>query len=307
METKHASKKVKDAKSPTGEVASIRMTEQGFAGPYLRYINIFPDKKEWQGSVLVLARSDRAGQGPARLSLEDVDHKTESLPEVEGLLLDEVEGWQAWRFSIRLPLRRRERPIAYTATVGPVSTGRHVFWVPGEDQPLHWGYTSCNGLSADVAEDAPERLDATYLWRDVLQLHDGYPLHLIYGGGDQVYNDLVWGQPALKAWGELPARSDKLAADWSPDMEAQAVEYYCRNYIDTFSTSHIATAMACIPQVMLWDDHDIWDGWGSYREGVQASPVFQNLFKVARRFFLLFQKHTTLQLAEQEGEFLLPK
>lgn len=25
----------------------------------------------------------------------------------------------------------------------------------------------------------------------------------------------------------------------------------------------------------MWDDHDIWDGWGSYPEPIQACPVFQ--------------------------------
>lgn len=36
----------------------------------------------------------------------------------------------------------------------------------------------------DVPEDAPERQDATYLWRDLLQLHDAYPMHCLFGGGE---------------------------------------------------------------------------------------------------------------------------
>lgn len=133
------------------------------------------------------------------------------------------------------------------------------------------------------------------------------PLMHVFSTGDQVYNDLVWAQPALAAWGKLSEPSQKLKAKWTAEMEAQAVQYYCGNYIDTLSTTNIATAMACIPQVMLWDDHDIWDGWGSYRDEVQATEVFQSLFKVARRFFLLFQKHTAVELVEKEGEYLLPK
>lgn len=38
--------------------------------------------------------------------------------------------------------------------------------------------------SQDVPEDAPERQDATYLWRDLLQLHDAYPMHCLFGGGE---------------------------------------------------------------------------------------------------------------------------
>lgn len=50
-----------------------------------------------------------------------------------------------------------------------------------------------------------------------------------------------------------------------------------------------ADAMARIPTVMMWDDHDIFDGWGSYSEAMQSSPVFQTLFKHARRAFWVFQ------------------
>ena len=34
------------------------------------------------------------------------------------------------------------------------------------------GYYSCNGFSASVKEDAPERQDPTYLWRDMLQARE---------------------------------------------------------------------------------------------------------------------------------------
>ena len=42
---------------------------------------------------------------------------------------------------------------------------------------------SCNGFSASIPADAPEREDPTYLWRDLLQLHSAFPLHCLVGGG----------------------------------------------------------------------------------------------------------------------------
>lgn len=65
------------------------------------------------------------------------------------------------------------------------------------------GYTSCNGFSGSIPASAPERADATYLWRDMLQLHSAFPLHCLVGGGDQLYNDPVFKRPALRAWGEI--------------------------------------------------------------------------------------------------------
>ena len=30
-------------------------------------------------------------------------------------------------------------------------------------------------------------------------------------------------------------------------------------------------------QMQIWDDHDIWDGWGSYPDRMQNCPVFQGM------------------------------
>lgn len=36
------------------------------------------------------------------------------------------------------------------------------------------------------------------LWRDVLRVHSAKPLHVMVGGGDQLYNDDVWKTPSLQ-------------------------------------------------------------------------------------------------------------
>ena len=40
-------------------------------------------------------------------------------------------------------------------------------------------------------------------------------------------------------------------------------------------TEHVSTAMSSIPNVMMWDDHDIFDGFGSYDKELQTCPVFK--------------------------------
>ena len=55
---------------------------------------------------------------------------------------------------------------------------------------------------------------------------------------------------------------------------------------------------------MVYDDHDIFDGWGSYDEKLQTSPVFQGLFAAAERFYLLFQQHTTKKREARRPEFI---
>jgi hypothetical protein len=44
---------------------------------------------------------------------------------------------------------------------------------------------------------------------------------------------------------------------------------------------------------MTWDDHDIFDGWGSYPAYLQHSVVFQGIFQLAMRWYCVFQQHLT--------------
>lgn len=49
-------------------------------------------------------------------------------------------------------------------------------------------------------------------------------------------------------------RSGKKISDpWTEEMEQQAVAYYCTHYIDAFSQTDVSTALACIPQLNMWD------------------------------------------------------
>ncbi|PRW44508.1 plasma membrane [Chlorella sorokiniana] len=218
--------------------------------------------------------------------------------------LDSCEGWTAWRFELELSLTEWQRPVDYCIQAGGQATPTYTFWLPAVGQPMHWGYYSCNGMSDDVKPNAPERKDPTYLWRDLLQLHSAFPLHCLVGGGDQLYNDGVWQTPALKAWGANTDHDKKVEAEWTAQMQQEATHYYLTNYIDAFSAADVDVAMASIPSIMMWDDHDIWDGYGSYEPKTQGCHVFQGLFKVARRFFLLFQQHTTDAFNTQRSEFL---
>lgn len=50
--------------------------------------------------------------------------------------------------------------------------------------------------------------------------------------------------------------------------------------------------------------HQVFDGWGSYLQELQASPVFQGVFKVARKFYALFQLHTTPERAVFDNQVI---
>ncbi|KAI8466181.1 MAG: hypothetical protein J3K34DRAFT_524717 [Monoraphidium minutum] len=85
----------------------------------------------------------------------------------------------------------------------------------------------------------------------------------------------------------------------TPQTEA----YYFHHYAVHWAHPAVAGVFSSIPQIMTWDDHDLFDGWGSYPERVQTCPVFQGIYAAARRFYLLFQQHTTAALARSHGLF----
>ncbi|GAB4814045.1 hypothetical protein N2152v2_001091 [Parachlorella kessleri] len=285
-----------------------------YAGPFVRYQNVTGNHDRWLGSVLFLtkgadsqtngsnAKGVAAGASGAqpKLVLQGTDSQSSSNTPT---LLDVCEGWHFWRFELDLELSSHQRPVQYSVEWAGGSTEQFTFFLPGVGQSFHAGYYSCNGFSSDVKEDVPERKDPAYLWRDLLELHASFPMHLLIGGGDQLYSDPVWQTPTLREWADKESRHEKLQAPWTDAMEHDAVTFYLRNYINCFMAPTVRLAFASIPSAMMWDDHDIYDGAGSYEEEIQGCPVFKNLFIIAKRFYLLFQQHTTRDFNEQQREF----
>lgn len=73
--------------------------------------------------------------------------------------------------------------------------------MPAAHQPVHWGFHSCNGLS--VSTDV-KVWGVPLLWKDVLSRHRQHHLHVMVGGGDQIYNDGFWKTKPFQAWLNTP-------------------------------------------------------------------------------------------------------
>ncbi|GIL81800.1 hypothetical protein Vretifemale_10798 [Volvox reticuliferus] len=82
---------------------------------------------------------------------------------------------------------------------------------------------------------------------------------------------------------------------YTEGMKAEVDAYYFHHYCCHFSQPPIADVYALVPQVMTWDDHDIFDGWGSYAPYLQDSVVFQGVFASALRWYCVFQQHCKVE------------
>lgn len=130
------------------------------------------------------------------------------------------------------------------------------------------------------------------LWNDVLRRHADNPFHVMIGGGDQVYNDGVRVSGPLKEWTEIHNPIKRTKAPWTEQLENDCDEWYCRNYLDWYATKPFCHANSQIPQVNIWDDHDIIDGYGSYTDDLMRCAVFRGIGRVAHKYYMLFQHHT---------------
>ena len=232
------------------------------------------DERCWRLSALLVLE----GEGPPpTLELAELEQQPITAHYLAGRL-----GRTLWRYDFRLPLAATERTVDYR--IGGASWRIHL---PAQGGPLRIAFTACNGSEKEqTGRASPER---NRLWHKLDAEHARAPFHLLLHGGDQLYADSVWREvPALAAWRRLPARR-RLAAPFTPDMAEAVADYYFARYCWLWEQPELAQNLPAVPSLMMWDDHDIFDGWGSHDPEWQACPVFQGIFAAAREQFALFQ------------------
>ncbi|HYP99925.1 MAG TPA: alkaline phosphatase D family protein [Polyangiaceae bacterium] len=128
--------------------------------------------------------------------------------------------------------------------------------------PLRIGLVSCNDI--DNHKFPKEQRGA--LWRRLGTLVAQGEIDLLVHAGDQIYGD------------DMPQ-------GWAP-QEGRAAAYR-RHYAQTWSHPDVAAVLGRCPNIMMWDDHEIYDGWGS-NDG-DATPAAQARFQAANQAFREFQ------------------
>lgn len=152
-------------------------------------------------------------------------------------------------------------------------------------------YVSCNGQEDEPADLT--RNQRNQMWRRLADEHDQAAFHLMLHGGDQLYADQVLqAHPTLAAWAQSKPE-EKAKHRFTDDVRSAAERYLFDRYTRLYAQTEIAHLARQVPSIMMWDDHDIIDGWGSLPEATLDSPVGQGLFEVSRRMFLLFQMGAT--------------
>jgi len=159
--------------------------------------------------------------------------------------------------------------------------------VPEQNKPLRICYGSCFGVH--TLQDVNKVNNKNAMWKVLRRVHAEKPYHLFFLGGDQVYSDQVWEVvPELREWLNKSLKR-RVQAPFTPEMEEQVRQFYFNIYLQMWSQPQPAAILSQIPTLMMWDDHDIFDGWGSYAPVLQECAVFKGIYAQAREHFRLFQ------------------
>lgn len=208
-------------------------------------------------------------------------------------------GKSIWRFNMSFRLHPElELQVLYTVN-GDAALGD--FFLPAQSQSMNVVFFSCNGFSLGVEPDDFKG----DLWKDVLRHHNVKHYHVMLGGGDQIYNDMVTVdcEPVHK-WTQIKLPHHKHHHPFPEEEQRITEEFYMNHYIAWFGNGYwkgpkghclkpdFPKAMATIPSINIYDDHDIIDGFGSYHDSTMNSPYFSGIGKIAFKYYMLFQHQT---------------
>ena len=169
-----------------------------------------------------------------------------------------------------------------------IKNDKNSFFIPAISDSMRIMFHSCNGFSVGTDEEA---WSGPALWNDVQRVHRAAPFHVMLGGGDQIYNDGIRVNGPLREWTNIGIPKKRQRYPFPEEMRRECDKYYADNYLKWYSTEPFATANGQIPQLNLWDDHDIIDGFGSYTDEFMRCAVFRGIGGVANKYYLLFQHH----------------
>lgn len=143
------------------------------------------------------------------------------------------------------------------------------------DEQVDFLVMSCHNPETSKLDGA----DGFAVWADIPQIistESNKKVRFAILGGDQVYAD-AWQAQILSA-----------------KTHQERLKIYLDVYRAHWSNIHYRRVMCSLPAMLIWDDHDITDGWGSTEESFEPrtakfKPDWQNLFNAASEAFSTMQ------------------
>lgn len=268
-----------------------------YFGPYLRYTNMDLERGLWLGSILLITD---AATAPPTIHIHQSQDLSPNPRQLKAHPIHSHQRWIFYRYDVDLRMDDNAAAKWTYAITSHLGCTRYEFLIAGS-QETSWRFIAHSGNDFAINVSANDRLKLggpSVMWKDVLVKHQecgGF--HAQIGLGGQIYADRLWKDiPALKQWTQIHGKDNRKTAQWTAKMEEDVTHAYFHYYTSHFDQPALKEAFAQIPHVCCLDDHDIFDGYGSYPEYMQESHVFKNLGRIGIEMYLLFQHHTTHEI-----------
>jgi len=105
--------------------------------------------------------------------------------------------------------------------------------------------------------------------------------------GDQVYCDNGSENDKNNAWKKSNELLKKDSPGTDDDQHKQMLDLYRDVYFNNWEFPEVQKVMSTFPQYMIWDDHEITDGWGSVKD--HFNETSQKIYKAAKEAYIEFQ------------------
>ncbi|RMZ87774.1 hypothetical protein DV736_g5005, partial [Chaetothyriales sp. CBS 134916] len=278
------------------ELYKVQATNGVYFGPYLRYTNMDLEKGLWLGSILLVTDAAQ----PPTIHIHQSTDLSPNPRQLKALNIATHQRWTFYKYEIDLQMLN-DGPAKWTyAVTSHLGCTRYEFLVAGRHD-TNWRFiaTSGNDFTLNVNANERARLGGVgFMWKDIMQKHaECGGFHCQLGLGSQIYADRLWKDLAsLKQWLAMPGKENRKTAVWTAAHEEDVTHAYFHYYTSHFDQPYLREAFAQIPYILTIDDHDIFDGFGSYPEYMQFSNMFKNIGRIGIEMYLLFQHHTTLEI-----------
>jgi hypothetical protein len=278
------------------DMYKIAPTNGVYFGPYLRYVNMDSERGIWLGTIMLVTD---AAQPPTIHIHQSVDLS----PNPRQLKANPIfthQRWVFYRYDVDLQMGEGQGDKWTYAITSHLGCTRYEFLVAGRYE-TNWRFIAHSGNDFAMNTSVNERSKLGgigFMWKDILQKHvDCGGFHVQLGLGDQIYGDRLWKEiPLLKQWLAMSGKDNRKSAAWTARHEEDVSHAYFHYYTSHFDQTYLREAFAQIPHILQIDDHDIFDGFGSYPEYMQSSNMFKNIGRIGIEMYLLFQHHTTLEI-----------
>ncbi|CCE65568.1 hypothetical protein TPHA_0L02170 [Tetrapisispora phaffii CBS 4417] len=294
-------------------VLSKNLQDGIVCGPILKFLDVDYGTNQFRGSIMIITKNHSIAedgnitiefiQGPSKQSAtaQDASFTNGTLEShlfhTDRLLTD---VYRFYRYDLSLKMHPEcETMVRYS--VNNEFKDYYRFYIPSSETNFNSIAYSCNGFSLSV----DTRVFEGSLWFNVLNEHSKIHYNVMLGGGDQIYSDQIKLYcPPVKEWVESKDPIKKYNFKVDENVMTQLREFYLSEYINWYGFGHwkgstanskttqklFYVAMACIPSINMWDDHDIIDGFGSYSDTFMKTDIFSSIGKVAYEYYMLFQQ-----------------